>query len=87
MGALRGPHCFAASRLLRSVWYADRERDKPERTELVAPHPNVGNEFRTAVKATGFTYTTGRPALHSLRHTYASLLIASGLDVVFVSDS
>jgi integrase len=45
---------------------------------------NVGKEFRTGVKAAGVTHT-GRLTLHSLRHTYASLLIASGLDVVFVS--
>jgi len=27
----------------------------------------------------------GRLSLHSLRHTFASLIIAKGLDVVFVS--
>ena len=45
---------------------------------------DVGEGFRAAVKAAGLT-GPGRLSLHSLRHTYASLLIAKGLDVVFVS--
>ena len=36
------------------------------------------------MKAAGLT-GPGRLSLHSLRHTFASLLIAKGLDVVFVS--
>ena len=45
---------------------------------------DVGEGFRSAVKAAGLT-GPGRLSLHSLRHTFASLLIAKGLDVVFVS--
>ena len=44
----------------------------------------VGNAFRTAVWRSGVR-ADGRLSLHSLRHGYASLLIADGLDVVFVS--
>jgi integrase len=45
---------------------------------------NVGGGFRRAVKAAGL-HAPGKLTLHSLRHTFASFLIASGLDVVFVS--
>ena len=45
---------------------------------------DVGEGFRAAVTAAGLT-GPGRLSLHSLRHTFASLLIAKGLDVVFVS--
>jgi integrase len=44
----------------------------------------VGEAFRTAVRRSGVR-ADGRLSLHSLRHGYASLLIADGLDVVFVS--
>ena len=43
----------------------------------------VGEAFRTAVRRSGVR-ADGRLSLHSLRHGYASLLIADGLDVVFV---
>src|SRR5712692_8920862 len=45
---------------------------------------DVGEGFRAALKAAGLT-GPGRLTLHSLRHTFTSLLIAKGLDVVFVS--
>ena len=45
---------------------------------------DVGEGFRHAVKAAGLT-GPGRLTLHSLRHTFTSLLIAKGLNVVFVS--
>ena len=45
---------------------------------------DVGEGFRPAVKAAGLI-GPGRLTLHSLRHTFTSLLIAKGLDVVFVS--
>lgn len=45
---------------------------------------DAGEAFRTAVKQSGIT-ATGRLSLHSLRHAFASLLIAKGLNVVFVS--
>jgi integrase len=44
-----------------------------------------GNAFRAAVKAAGVSSAAGRLSLHSLRHGFASLLIAKGLNVVFVS--
>jgi site-specific recombinase XerD len=44
----------------------------------------VGDAFRAAVNAAGIT-GRGRLSLHSLRHSFASLLIANGLNVVFVS--
>ncbi len=44
----------------------------------------VGEVFRAAVKRAGLG-GEGRLSLHSLRHGFASLLIAKGLDVVFVS--
>jgi integrase len=45
---------------------------------------DVGEAFRATVKRSGIT-ATGRLSLHSLRHGYASMLIATGLNVVFVS--
>jgi hypothetical protein len=45
---------------------------------------DVGLAFRTALKRAGIT-ASGHLSLHSLRHGYASLLIAHGLDVMFVS--
>ncbi len=44
----------------------------------------VGAAFRTAVARAGVR-GAGRLSLHSLRHGYASMLIGSGLDVVFMS--
>jgi integrase len=46
---------------------------------------DVGEGFRQALKRAGLAGGARRLTLHSLRHGYASLLIASGLDVVFVS--
>jgi integrase len=45
---------------------------------------HVGHGFRNAVKRAGLQ-APGRLSLHSLRHGFASLLIAEGLNVVFVS--
>jgi integrase len=47
-------------------------------------HRHVGNAFRLAVRRAWLT-GPGRLSLHSLRHGFASLLIANGLDDVFVS--
>lgn len=44
----------------------------------------VDNRFRSAVKRAGLQ-GPGRISLHSLRHSFASLLIGNGLDVVYVS--
>lgn len=75
--------------ILHERWNTTAHRD-PE--DLVFSKPDgsgrdyrdVGDAFRAAVKAAGIT-GRGRLSLHSLRHTFASLLIASGLNVVFVS--
>jgi integrase len=45
---------------------------------------HVGHGFRDAVKRAGLQ-APGRLSLHSLRHGFASLLIAEGMNVVFVS--
>ena len=45
---------------------------------------DVGEGFRQALKRAGL-HAPGKLTLHSLRHTFASLLIARRLDVVFVS--
>jgi integrase len=45
---------------------------------------DVGEGFRQAVKRAGLQ-APGKLTLHSLQHTFASLLIAKGLNVVFVS--
>ena len=44
----------------------------------------VGRAFRSSVRRAGLQ-APGRLSLHSLRHGFASLLIANGLNVVFVS--
>ena len=45
---------------------------------------HTGAAFTAAVKRAGIS-VSGRLSLHSLRHGYASLLIAQRLNVVFVS--
>src|SRR5207247_8630602 len=45
---------------------------------------DAGKAFRAAVKAAGLQ-RQGRLSLHSLRHSFASLLIAKRLNPVFVS--
>jgi integrase len=46
---------------------------------------DVGEGFRSAIKKAGLAGDGKRLILHSLRHTFASLLIAQGLNIVFVS--
>jgi integrase len=46
---------------------------------------DVGEGFRAALRRAGLDGGTARLSLHSLRHGFASLLIAEGLNVVFVS--
>jgi integrase len=81
----------AIGKLLRERWLA---------SSFKAPHHmvfsntlgrgldyrDVGEHFRATLKRSGITPTAGgRLTLHSLRHGFASLLIARGLNVVFVS--
>jgi hypothetical protein len=52
---------------------------------IVRPtYRNADDGFRDAVKRAGLQ-APGRLSLHSLRHGFASLLIAEGMNVVFVS--
>jgi integrase len=46
---------------------------------------DVGEGFRAALRRPGLDGGTPRLSLHSFRHGFASLLIAKGLNVVFVS--
>ena len=45
----------------------------------------AGEDFRATLKRAGISAPGEKLTLHSLRHGYASLLISSGLKVVFVS--
>jgi integrase len=45
---------------------------------------HVSNAFQLAARQAGLT-SDGRICLHGLRHRYASLLIAAGIDVVYVA--
>jgi integrase len=79
----------ALATTLRELWLASHYKHP---TDFVfantlgrgLDYRDVGEGFRRAVKAAGLR-APGRLILHSLRHTFASFLIASGLDVVFVS--
>jgi integrase len=46
---------------------------------------DVGEDFRATLKRAGLTTSSERLTLHSLRHGFASLVIANGLNVVFVA--
>jgi integrase len=75
--------------ILHDQWDASAHRDADD---LVFCEPDgrglryhcVADAFRTAVNNAGLT-GRGRISLHSLRHGFASMLIASGLNVMFVS--
>jgi hypothetical protein len=71
-GTLSGP---ARLSILRR-----RLREAPTRTS-----PDIARD--EAVKRAGLDSVPGRrrPSMHDLRHVFASMLIAQGLDVVFVS--
>jgi integrase len=79
----------AMVRLLRDEWLASpfKGPDDFVFTALTGrgrDYRHVGHNFRVAVRRSGVR-ADGRLSLHSLRHGYASLLIGSGLDVVYVS--
>jgi integrase len=76
-------------RLLRNCWLEAERKGADDFVFLNAggrPRDSrrVGTAFRTAMERAGVC-GAGRPSLQSLRHGYASMLIGSGLDVVFVS--
>lgn len=75
--------------ILRNRWDAPARRDAEdlvccELDGTGCDYRRVGDAFRAAVKDAGIS-GRGRLSLHSLRHGFASLLIANGLNVVFVS--
>jgi len=79
----------AMVRLLRDEWLASpfKGPDDFVFTALTGrgrDYRHVGHNFRVAVRRSGVR-ADGRLSLHSLRHGYASLLIGTGLDVVYVS--
>lgn len=76
-------------RLLRAHWLTSPFKGADDFVFCAATgrgldYRKVGEAFRQAVRRSGIR-ADGRLSLHSLRHGYASLLIAEGLDVVFVS--
>ena len=79
----------AMVRLLRAQWLQHPYKGADDfvfttMTGRPLDYRRVGAAFRLAVARSGVR-GDGRLSLHSLRHGYASLLIAEGLDVVFVS--
>ena len=79
----------ALGKSLRERWLASRHKTPSDfvfANTLGRPldYRKVGENFRQAVKQAGLQ-APGKLTLHSLRHGYASLLIANGLNVVFVS--
>ena len=79
----------AVAKLLRERWLASSFKASDDfvfcnTVGRGLDYRKVGEAFRATVKRAGIT-ASGRLSLHSLRHGYASLLIAKGLNVVFVS--
>jgi integrase len=80
----------AVTRLLRGRWLASSHKGGDQFVFCKdngegADYRDAGKAFRAAVKSAGLREGQGRLSLHSLRHAFASLLIAKGLNVVFVS--
>ena len=79
----------AVVKLLREHWLASSYKD-PDAFVFADSRGRgldyhiVRKGFNSAVERSGIT-APGRLSLHSLRHGFASLLIAKGLNVVFVS--
>jgi integrase len=76
-------------RLLREVWLTSPFKAPDDlvfctRSGRGLSYRRVAERFSDAVDRASLRHD-GRVSLHSLRHGYASLLIAQGLDVVFVS--
>jgi site-specific recombinase XerD len=80
---LRSPSCS------RERWLASHHK-QPEQLIFCTrdghglDYRHVGEAFRKTIHRSGVT-ATGRLSLHSFRHAFASLLIANGLNVVYVS--
>jgi integrase len=79
----------AIAKLLREHWLASPYK-RPDDIVFCNPlgrgrdYRHVGHGFRDAVRRAGIE-APGRVSLHSLRHTFASLLIAKGVNIAFVS--
>lgn len=72
-------------RLLREVWLASERKGGDDFVFVngngrAHDYRRVGRAFRESVQTAGIRHG-GRLSLHSLRHGYASMLIAAGLDV------
>ena len=81
--------CPAVTRLLRERWLTSPYKGAEQLLFCKAngepgDYRDAGKGFRAAVKAAGLQ-GQGRLSLHSLRHGFASLLIAKKLNPVFVS--
>jgi integrase len=79
----------ALAKSLRERWLASRYKGPADFVFCNTlgrglDYRDAGEGFRHAVKRAGLQ-APGKLTLHSLRHTFASLLIARRLDVVFVS--
>ena len=79
----------AVTRLLRARWLASGYKAGDQLVFCKGngeggDYRDAGKAFRAAVKAADL-HGEGRLSLHSLRHAFASLLIAKKLNVVFVS--
>ena len=77
------------TRLLKEHWLGSDHRGPDDlvfctRQGRGLDYRKVAGRFRAAVDQAGIR-CSGRLTLHSLRHGYASVLISSGLDVVFVA--
>jgi integrase len=77
-------------KLLRERWLASAHKDTADYVfgntlGRGLDYRDVGKRFRATVKAAGLDDGRGRVSMHSLRHTFASLLIANGLNIAFVS--
>ena len=81
----------ALAKQLREHWLATRYK-APHRLRLLqharprhSTTATSANDFRARPQTPQASGASGRLSLHSLRHGFASLLIANGLNVVFVS--
>ena len=79
----------ALAKRLRERWLASRYKQPSDfvfsnTLGRGLDYRDVGEGFRQAVKRAGLQ-APGKLTLHSLRHGFASLLIANGLNVVYVS--
>jgi len=80
----------SVAKLLRERWLVTRDKAADDLVFSNSKgrgldYRRVGDDFRQAIKRAGIQTARERLSLHSLRHGFSSMLIASGLNVVFVS--